>query len=216
MIGLSNNFNVKALIDDARVLSSFLTRDLVFERYSIDQLEGILTYRAKLAFHEGVLDDGVIPYCAAISTKRGGDARYVLDILLRAGDIAVREESQRVTEDHVSKAIEEHEDDTIRKGIVGLSDAHKCLLLAILEKGAARPSEVLDLANEYLLRCIGRTYSLRHLRRYLADLELYDFIRVRRKGKGKGKGSEWTVTLNSNIDPQLVESALRDSLPCAF
>jgi len=210
VIGISNNFNVKQMIRDSRVQSSFRTRNIIFERYTVEQLEEILRYRAELAFRKGALDEGVIPYCAAVATHRGGDVRYALDLLLYAGDMAVKEDAEKVCVRHVEIAIDALEDEVVRDSVRGLSDVHKCLLLAVLALRMSSPSSVYELCNRILNEYVGKKLSTRRLESYLGELELYGFVNINRKGRGRGKGVEWIVTFG-NVDPSLVESVLRES-----
>ena len=93
---ISNYLDFKNLIK-ARVKSSLNDKEIVFPPYGADQLSDILSERAELSFKEGVLDDDVIPLCSAMAAKEEGDARYALDLLKSAGELAFDEESERVT-----------------------------------------------------------------------------------------------------------------------
>ncbi len=86
---------------DARVRSSFVQHTLNFPAYTVPQLKEIVSRRAKLAFAPDVLDAEVVPLCAAIAFKNGGDARVALSLLLSAGKAAERENAPRVLVSHV-------------------------------------------------------------------------------------------------------------------
>lgn len=88
---------------DPRVRSSFIQHTLAFNPYSAPQLKEILSRRAALAFFGGVLDSEVVPLCAAIAIKCGGDARVALSLLLSAGKAAERENAPKVLVAHVRK-----------------------------------------------------------------------------------------------------------------
>jgi archaeal cell division control protein 6 len=92
---------------DSRVRSSFVQHTLEFSPYAVPQLKEILSRRAKLGFLAGSLDPEVIPLCAAISIKHGGDARVALSLLLSAGKAAERENAQKVLVQHVRKTEEQ-------------------------------------------------------------------------------------------------------------
>ncbi len=59
MIGISNKFEIKENLDP-RILSSLGGEKIVFPSYDATQLRDILTERAIIAFHDGVLKEGVI------------------------------------------------------------------------------------------------------------------------------------------------------------
>jgi len=94
MIGISNDLSFKDFLDP-RVLSSLSEEELVFPPYNAPQLCDILLQRAEMAFLEGVLEEGVIPLCAALAAQEHGDARRALDLLRVSGEIADREEAGR-------------------------------------------------------------------------------------------------------------------------
>ena len=71
------------------------------------QLKEILGQRAKKAFFEGALDVEVVPLCAAVAVKRGGDCRVAFALLRSAGKAAERENAARVEVRHVRATQEE-------------------------------------------------------------------------------------------------------------
>jgi len=107
---------------DARVRSSFIQHTYKFAPYSVPQLKEILQQRAKKAFFEGALSEDVVPLCAAVAVKRGGeyalgrnsppaaaggDARVAFALLRSAGKAAERENAARVEVGHVRATQEE-------------------------------------------------------------------------------------------------------------
>jgi len=58
LIGISNDLRLKEFLDP-RVLSSLSEEEIVFRPYDASELKNILSERAKLAFQEGALSDGV-------------------------------------------------------------------------------------------------------------------------------------------------------------
>jgi len=108
LIGITNDIRLTEILDP-RVKSSLGEEEIIFPPYDALQLEDILSERAKIAFNEGVLEEGVIPLCAALAAKEHGDARRALDLLRIAGEIAERLGDERVREAHVKMAREEIE-----------------------------------------------------------------------------------------------------------
>lgn len=135
VVGISNNMSyVKRL--DPRLLSSLGKTDLLFSPYNAMQLEQILTDRL-VGFQDGVLDEGVVPLCAALSAQDGGDARKALQLLRRSGVIAEREARTRVTEADVNRAFIEITSDKTFNYIEVLPAQEKAVLftIALLIKG---------------------------------------------------------------------------------
>jgi len=131
MIGISNDLSFKDFLDP-RVLSSLSEEELVFPPYNAPQLCDILQQRADIAFNDDVLDDGVIPLCAALAAQEHGDARRALDLLRVSGEIADREESDRVSEKHVKKAQAKIETDSMVECIATLPTQSKVVLYSML------------------------------------------------------------------------------------
>ncbi len=100
LIGITNDSEI-ALKLDARVRSSLTNHHLQFKPYTPAQLKAILSERAKRAFNPSALDSEVIPLCAAVGAKAGGDCRVALQLLLSAGRAAERQGARQVLVSHV-------------------------------------------------------------------------------------------------------------------
>ena len=92
---------------DSRVRSSFIQHTLKFSPYGVPQLKEILAKRATLAFMPETLSQDVIPLCAAIAFKQGGDARVGIALLLSAGKAAERDNAAKVEVKHVRQTQEQ-------------------------------------------------------------------------------------------------------------
>ncbi len=131
IIGISNDLKFKNYLDP-RVISSLSEEEIIFPPYNAEQLKDILEQRAKLAFYEGVLDDEVIPYCAALAAQEHGDARKALDLLRVSGEIAEKENADKVTKEHVKKAVKKIESDHIAEAVRTLPTQSKILLFGMV------------------------------------------------------------------------------------
>ncbi len=131
IIGISNDLKFKNFLDP-RVLSSLSEEELIFPPYNAEQLQDILEQRAKLAFYEGVLDDDVIPYCAALAAQEHGDARKALDLLRVSGEIAEKEGTDKITREHVKEAVRKIETDHVVEAVRTLPTQSKALLYGMI------------------------------------------------------------------------------------
>jgi cell division control protein 6 len=131
IIGISNDLKFKSYLDP-RVISSLSEEEIVFPPYNAEQLKDILQQRAELAFYDGVLDDDVIPFCAALAAQEHGDARRALDLLRVSGEIAEKEGAERVTKEHVKKAVKKIESDHIAETVRTLPTQSKVLLFGMI------------------------------------------------------------------------------------
>jgi cell division control protein 6 len=105
LVGITNNRDVLVRAD-ARTKSSLMQGEIEFSKYSPQELKGILSERAKLGYCDGALEKEVVPLCAAISAKNGGDARVALALLWKAGLEADGKGAKKVLVEHV-KAVQE-------------------------------------------------------------------------------------------------------------
>lgn len=131
IIGISNDLSFKDFLDP-RVLSSLSEEELVFPPYNAPQLVDILAQRAEAAFVPGAVSDGVIPLCSALAAQEHGDARRALDLLRISGELADRDESDRVTEEHVKQAQAKIETDSMIECIATLPTQSKLILYSML------------------------------------------------------------------------------------
>ena len=131
IIGISNDLTFTERLDP-RVKSSLGQEEIVFPPYNAVQLRDILEQRAKIAFKEGVLDDDVIPLCAAFAAQEHGDARRALDLLRVAGELAERENAAKVRGEHVKMAKNKIEADRIAEVVRTLPLQSKLVLSSIL------------------------------------------------------------------------------------
>jgi archaeal cell division control protein 6 len=88
---------------DLSTLSSVQWNTVTLDPYSSEQLFDILSGRSEEAFNDGCLDDECMQLAADIAATYG-DARYVLDLVYRAGKAADLSESPRVRPEHIRAA----------------------------------------------------------------------------------------------------------------
>ncbi|MFA6332584.1 MAG: ORC1-type DNA replication protein [Methanoregula sp.] len=131
IIGISNDLSFKDFLDP-RVLSSLSEEEIVFPPYNAPQLVDILAQRAEGAFVAGALAEGVIPLCSALAAQEHGDARRALDLFRISGELADRDESTQVSEDHVKQAQAKIETDSMIECIATLPTQSKLILFSML------------------------------------------------------------------------------------
>ena len=132
IVGISNNITFLDNLDP-RVKSSLSEEELVFPPYNALQLRDILTERAKKAFNESVLDDGVIAKCAAFAAREHGDARRALDLLRIAGELAERNNLKKVSLGDIDLANEKIEREKILDIVRTEPKQFQLVLLAIIK-----------------------------------------------------------------------------------
>lgn len=154
IVGISNDLHFKEFLDP-RVLSSLSEEELVFRPYLADELYDILLERARFAFLDNALLDSSLRLCAALAAGEHGDARRALDLLRVAGEIAEREGSNIVNENHVKLAQQKIEDDRVAEVLKSLPLHSKVVLVAAYLTNIRVPEGAItgDLYNVYRELC---------------------------------------------------------------
>ncbi len=197
LIGISNVLTLKDSLDP-RTKSTLLQHEMIFPPYNAEGLKRILEDRAREGFREGAVSQGAIALTAAYAARQSGDARYALQLLLRAGDVADEEGASVVTEKHVEKAKERVEEDIILEMIEALPEQEQILLLAVAKLTLSRKGQktfgsddvVLTSGEVYeayahLARELGKEpVSDRWFREYISELSMYGLLNVVQAGKG--------------------------------
>jgi cell division control protein 6 len=149
IIGISNDLRLKEFLDP-RVFSSLSEEELVFRPYDAGELRNILLERSKLSFQEGVLTDSALSICSALAAAEHGDARRALDLLRVAGEVAERQGSKNITEEHVRQAEKHIEHNRVVEALRNLTLHSKLVLLSVyhLNKSSATTGEIYDVYNE--------------------------------------------------------------------
>ncbi len=75
-----------------------------FEDYTYEELVDILEYRARQAFHDGAITYEAIETAADIASTYNFNARYAIELLLKAGMIAEKNGEDTVRPEHIRRA----------------------------------------------------------------------------------------------------------------
>ena len=203
---ISNYLDFKNLIN-SRVTSSLNDKEIVFPPYGADQLSDILAERAELSFNENILDGDVIPLCSAMAAKEEGDARYALDLLKNAGELAFDEDSNVVTSDHVRRAKEKIEHNKVIEIISTLPLQQQRLLEAILnltkQKEEISSGKLYDAYTD-ISKKDAVTY--RRIFDFIGELEMLGIISTNTVSRGRAKGR--TNIIKLQCDESLLETTL--------
>jgi cell division control protein 6 len=212
MIGISNDLTFTELLDQ-RVQSSLGEEEIIFPPYDADQLQDILSERAEIAFKKSVIDDAVIPLCAALAAQEHGDARRALDLLRVSGEIAERTKSDRVTEEHARLASEKIEANKIIEVVKTLPLQSKIVLSSVLllhrERNKKRFSSG-EVYNMYRRLCnhLGmEALTQRRVTDFVSELDILGLINAVIVSKGRyGRTKEISLSVPiESVQPVLLE-----------
>src|SRR5690349_4236584 len=193
VIGISNDLKFTEFLDP-RVKSSLGEESMIFAPYDAGQLQDILAQRAAMALKEGVLDEPVIPLCAALAAREHGDARRALDLLRVAAELCERDRGPRISEAHVRMAQNKIELDRVSEVVRTLPTQSKLVLLATIigEEGnrehgihTLTTGEVFDIYKE-LCRATGcDVLTQRRITDLIGELDMLGIFTARVISKGR-------------------------------
>ncbi len=189
VIGISNDLKFTEFLDP-RVKSRLGEEKMVFPPYIAEQLKDIMSQRADLAFEVGILEESVIPQCAALAAQEHGDARRALDLLRVAAELAERQKDKRVLPHHVDLAKNKLELDCVTEVIRTLPTQSKLLLFGIIlneEVGRTRLTTG-DVYDSYKIVCQRSGISSLTQRRItdlVSEFDMLGLINARIISKGR-------------------------------
>ncbi len=185
---------------DASTRSTLQRNIIQLEEYSQPQLRDILTDRVTNAFRENAVPSQSVDLIAELAALEGGDARYAIELLWRAGKYADAEETREVLPEHIRKAASSVYP-TIRKDTISTLNLHQKLLLlgiarrfkqsdtAHLSMGEAEDAYAV-VCEEYREEKRGHT----QLWKYVQELSAMDIVRAESSGAGQ-RGKTTLISL---------------------
>ncbi len=173
---------------DLSTLSSLQWNEISLEHYPSEQLADILASRSE-AFNDGCLDDDAIQFAADVAGVYG-DARYVLDLVWRAGKLADDSESTRVLPEHIRAAKASLPPQLRKEELAYLTVHQKLLLMAIstlLKKGDLTSVSIGEVEKSYTALCESMSVSAyKHTQVWsdVSELSRKGIIETQLSGKG--------------------------------
>lgn len=233
IVGISNNLTFLDELDP-RVRSSLSEEEIVFPPYNAIQLQEILNKRAKFAFKEGVLEEGVVAKCAAFAAREHGDARRALDLLRVAGELAERDNSKKINISYIDEANSKIEKDKILDIVRTEPKQFQIVLYSIIKLSEKRTGTIQntldpngfktaksepiftgDLYNVYQELCQMNKCEILTQRRVSDIIQEFDMlgiinVNVISKGRG-GRMREIKLAISKNV-MEKVKAIIEDSL----
>ncbi len=192
IIGITNNSTFAEKLLSPRIKSRLGEEKIIFPPYTPEQLIDILNNRIEYALYPDVIDNSVIPYCAAISAQGSGDARKALDLLRISADIAERNGDSIITSAHVDYARQKIELDAVVEVIKTLTEQSKIVLMSIIKTPSSNETGSVTTGDVYttyieLSRNMGyNVLSQRMVANLISELDMLGIITARVKSFGRG------------------------------
>lgn len=214
-VGISNNLKFLDTLDP-RVKSSLSEEEMLFPPYNALQLQDILRERAKEAFKENVIEEGVIEKCAAYAAREHGDARRALDLLRIAGELVERDGKDKITLEYIDMAKEKIETDKVIEAIETQPRHFQLTLLATIQLSKTQTKiytgDIYNLYKKFCKRVGMNCLTQRRISDVIAELDMLGLINAKVISKGRyGRTREIRVDMPASLTEKVV-SILRESL----
>jgi len=213
---ISNNVHLPNFFDGP-VRSSLNSSHLVIGPYGADELNGILTDRAKAGLKDGTYDPSVIRYVAAKTAQYNSDARFAIRLLKNAAFHAERTGGQQLGKEHVDQAFEETRREMSIEVLHRLSTNQLLVLLALALEAKKTDEPFIGLHRVYkgTYRLVCERHGWRplvysHFLHTVGTLQSHDLVNNMLERRRMG-GYVRMVELNFSSDDAIreAEQALR-------
>ncbi len=208
LVGISNDLTFKEKLDP-RVISSLGEEEIIFPNYSVEQIKTILNERISEAFVENSVGDSALNLCAALAGGEHGDARRAIDLIRVAGEIAERQQSDKVTVDHIREASLKIEENKEEASLKSYPFHEKLIIIAIMKAAGSSTGEIYS-SYKNLCKVIRRDkLTQRRVTQMLGEIELSGIITGRLVHQGiHGRTKKYNLTISSDM----VKKAFKNDL----
>ncbi len=208
LVGISNDLTFKEKLDP-RVISSLGEEEVVFTNYNVDQIKKILQERINESFIENSVDTHALNLIAALAGGEHGDARRAIDLLRVAGELAERQQSNKVTIEHVREASQKIEENKEEKSLKSFPLHEKLVLIAIMKANGSSTGEIYS-SYKNLCKVVGKDeLTQRRITQMLSEIELSGLISGRLIHQGiHGRTKKYKLTISS----EMIKTTFKDDL----
>ena len=208
LVGISNDLTFKERLDP-RVISSLGEEEVVFTNYSVDQIHKILEDRIQSAFVGDAVEKSALNLCAAMAGREHGDARRAIDLLRVAGEIAEREQQDKVTEEHVRQASQKIEEDKETIVLQSYPLHEKLVILGVMKASGASTGEIYTAYKDLCKLVRQKELTQRRVTQMLSEIELSGIISGRIIHQGiHGRTKKFKLT----VSPETIKQTLKKDL----
>ena len=185
---------------DSSTRSTLQNNIIQMDDYSETQLLDILNDRVATAFYDNAIYPETLDLVAESAALHGGDARYAIELLWRAGKYADTENSRLVQPEHVRKASESVYPIVRKDSISQLNLHQKLFLLGVARRFKQSDAAYLSMGeaeNAYAIVCEEYGAEKRghtQLWKYVQELSALDVIKTEHSSAGQ-RGKTTLISL---------------------
>ncbi len=208
LVGISNDLTFKEKLDP-RVISSLGEEEVVFTNYNVEQIKKILEERINESFLEDTVEEPALNLCAALAGGEHGDARRAIDLIRVAGELAERQQSDKVTIEHVREATQKIEENKEETSLKSYPLHEKLVILAIMKANGSSTGEIYS-SYKNLCKIIRQDeLTQRRVTQMLSEIELSGIINGRLIHQGiHGRTKKYKLTISS----EMIKKSFKDDL----
>lgn len=208
LIGISNNLTFKENLDP-RVISSLGEEEIIFTNYSVEHLHKILEERIKLAFIKNSVEESALNLCAAMAGREHGDARRAIDLIRVAGDIAERQQSNKITIEHIKAASQKIEESKEKSALKSYPLHEKLLIVGVMKANGSSTGEIYSSYRNICKTVRQKELTQRRITQMLSEIELSGIITGRLVHQGiHGRTKKYKLTISS----ETIKDTFKDDL----
>ena len=208
MVGISNDLTFKEKLDP-RVISSLGEEEIVFTNYNVEQIKKILEERINESFIENAIEDPALNLCDALAGGEHGDARRAIDLLRVAGELAERQQSDKVTIEHVREASLKIEENKEEASLKSYPLHEKLLILAIMKSSEISTGEVYSTYKNLCKDIRQKELTQRRVTQMLSEIEMSGIIAGRIVHQGThGNTKKFRITVSQDM----VKTTFKDEM----
>jgi cell division control protein 6 len=208
LVGISNDLTFKERLDP-RVISSLGEEEVVFTNYNVEQIKKILQERINESFVGDSVEEPALNLIAALAGGEHGDARRAIDLLRVAGELAERQQLDKVTIEHVREASQKMEENKEEKSLKSFPLHEKLVLIAIMKANGSSTGEIYS-SYKNLCKTVGKDeLTQRRITQMLSEIELSGIISGRLIHQGiHGRTKKYKLTISS----EMIKKTFKDDL----
>lgn len=208
LVGISNDLTFKEKLDP-RVISSLGEEEIIFPNYNVEQIKKILEERIDDAFVDNAVEEPALNLCAALAGGEHGDARRAIDLIRVAGEIAERQQEDKVTTEHIREASLKIEENKEEASLKSYPLHEKLVILAIMKANGSSTGEIYS-SYKNLCKIVGRDeLTQRRITQMLSEIELSGIITGRLVHQGiHGRTKKFKLT----ISPEIIKKTFKEDL----
>lgn len=208
MVGISNDLTFKERLDP-RVISSLGEEEIVFTNYNVEQIKKILEERINESFIENSVEEPALNLCAALAGGEHGDARRAIDLLRVSGELAERQQSDKVTIEHVREASLKIEENKEEASLKSYPLHEKLVIIAIMKANGSSTGEIYSSYKNLCKTLVKDELTQRRITQMLSEIELSGIISGRLIHQGiHGRTKKYKLTISS----EMIKKSFKDDL----